>query len=379
MVEVLIAGAGPAGATTAILLARAGVRVLLVDRAKFPRDKLCGDTLNPGALRILGRLGVREALDAEGLALRGMLVTGTSGVQVRGLYHGPFVARSLTRRALDMRLVQAAVDAGAQFQEQVRVIEPMVEEEDGHPVVRGAVLATRDRPRMRVPAMLTIAADGRRSPLALSLGLARQPARWRRWAVGGYFADVAGLGDVGEMHIREGCYIGVAPMPGGLANACLVSSARAGFADPSRLLASALADDPLLRDRFATARLVAPVQVLGPLAVDASAAGVRGLMLAGDAAGFVDPMTGDGLRFALRGAELAAEAAAQYLEAPDEPWHEVLMTRRTHEFSNKQRVNKVLRALVGSEPAVRAAARAAALAPMVLQQLIGYAADLHTV
>jgi flavin-dependent dehydrogenase len=358
------------------------VRVLLVDRATFPRDKLCGDTLNPGALRILGRLGLRESLDADGLALRGMLVTGlrgARGVQVRGLYRGSFVARSLTRRDLDMRLVQAAIDAGAQFQEQVRVLEPIVDEEAGRPIVRGAVLATRERARLRVPAMLTIAADGRRSPLALSLGLARQPARWRRWAIGGYFADVAGLSDVGEMHIREGRYIGVAPMPGGLANVCLVSPARAGFAEPSRLLVDARAGDPQLRDRFAGARLAAPVQVLGPLAVDASAAGVRGLLLAGDSAGFVDPMTGDGLRFALRGAELAAEAGAEYLERPDEPWHERLLERRTREFSNKQRVNRLLRALVASAPAVRVSARAAALAPIVLRQLIGYAADLHTV
>ena len=65
MVDVLIAGAGPAGAVAAIGLARAGARVLLVDRARFPRDKLCGDTLNPGALRILDRLGTRSRIIAN--------------------------------------------------------------------------------------------------------------------------------------------------------------------------------------------------------------------------------------------------------------------------------------------------------------------------
>ena len=68
--------------------------------------------------------------------------------------------------------------------------------------------------------------------------------------------------------------------------------------------------DAQLAPRFERARRVGPVTILGPLAVDAAAAGVPGLLLAGDAAGFVDPMTGDGLRFALRGAELAADVAA---------------------------------------------------------------------
>jgi flavin-dependent dehydrogenase len=440
MVEVLIAGAGPAGAAAAILLARAGVRVLLVDRARFPREKLCGDTLNPGALRILERLGVRPAIDARGLALRGMLLTGPSGVQVRGLYGGSFVGRALTRRDLDVMLVQAAVAAGVQFQEEVRVIEPLVDEEAGQPVGRGAVLAPRDGRRLRVPAALTMAADGRRSALAFALGLARQPAHPRRWVIGGYFEGVAGLDDsssssgssgsegmpppgadfagshtaagpipstrareerhaaggprvsapagggagagaLGEMHIRADHYIGVAPLPGGLVNVCLVSEpheAREGFREPAKLLLARLAADPQLRDRFARARLAAPVTMLGPLAVDAPIAGTRGLLLAGDAAGFVDPMTGDGLRFALRGGELAADVARHFLDAPEHTWHETLTHRRTQEFANKQRFNRTIRALISSPSAVRLAGRAAAITPGLLRQLISYAADLRT-
>ncbi len=72
------------------------------------------------------------------------------------------------------------------------------------------------------PARVVIAADGRRSTLALALGLARHPRRPRRWAIGAYFEGVTGFLDVGEMHVRRRHYIGVAPVPGGLANACLV-------------------------------------------------------------------------------------------------------------------------------------------------------------
>ena len=154
MVDVLIAGAGPAGSLAAIHLARAGARVLMVDRAVFPRDKLCGDTLNPGALRVLDRAGLRTAVEAASRPLEGMLLTGNGGVHVRGTYGRGLYARALTRRVLDQLLVEAAVAAGVQFQDGVRVDGPMLEEAGGRSAVRGVVLA---RPggaaaRLRVPA-----------------------------------------------------------------------------------------------------------------------------------------------------------------------------------------------------------------------------------
>lgn len=322
MVEVLIAGAGPAGALAALILARAGVRVLVVDRARFPRDKLCGDTLNPGALRLLARHGLAAPIVARGLPIEGMLVTSGTGVRVRGVYGPGVVGRSLVRRELDQWLIEAAVRAGAQFQDGVRVAAPMVEEEGGGRLpasarlrVRGATLVTREGRSLRVPAIVTVAADGRRSGLAFALGLARQPAWPRRWAIGGYMTGVDGLDTVGEMHIRRGHYIGVAPLPDGLTNVCCVSPSRRALANPERALLSQLAADPLLRDRMARARLTGPVTMMGPLAVDVPAAGLPGLLLAGDAAGFIDPMTGDGLRFALRGAELAAQVALRMLDS----------------------------------------------------------------
>src|SRR5262245_19636762 len=119
------------------------------------------------------------------------------------------------------------------------------------------------------------------------------------------------------MHVRKNCYIGVAAVPGGLTNVCLVKPsgpADADLRDPAALLIRELARDSMLRDRAAGARLVAPVVVLGPLAIDVDDPALDGLLLAGDASGFIDPMTGDGLRFAVRGGELAAAAALRALE-----------------------------------------------------------------
>ena len=336
MIEVLIVGAGPAGAVTAMLLARRGARVLLVDRARFPRDKLCGDTLNPGAMAILRELGVSDALERVGLPLDGMIVTGATGVRVRGPYGRGQRGLSLMRRALDTHLIEQAVAAGVQFQDGVTVRSAMLEQtDDGSPFVRGAVLTTASGRAVRLPAGITIAADGRRSTLAFALGLARHPPRPRRWAIGAYFQNVEGLESYGEMHVRRGHYLGVAPVPGGLTNACVVTSDRAGFSDPARLLERTLGGDPLLRERFARASRVSEVSCLGPLAVDVTAHGVPGLLLAGDAAGFIDPMTGDGLRFALRGAVMVAEVASLCLEQSDVVGHRVLEAWRRSEFAAK--------------------------------------------
>lgn len=373
MLDVLIAGAGPAGALAAIVLARRGARVLVVDRARFPRHKLCGDTLNPGALALLRHQGLAHLADA-GLPLTGMIVTGPTGARVVGDYGSGLAGRSLTRSVFDASLVEAAAAAGAQVQEGVKVVGALFDDRSPSAIVRGALLEHRGR-RMRVPALITIAADGRRSTLGVATGLLRHPDAPRRWAAGAYFTGVDGLGARGEMHVRRGHYIGVAPLPGGMANVCYVSADRRGFDDPATMMLRTIAADVQLRDRFRAAERVSDVTVVGPLAVDASTAGMPGLLLAGDAAGFVDPMTGDGMRLALHGGLLAAAVALDVLADPTLAGHELLARRRRDAFGRKLLVNRRLRALVARPSLVGAAAIVARTAPAVVRHAISYAGD----
>src|SRR5262245_56513597 len=269
MLDVLIVGAGPAGAVAGAVLARAGARVRIVDRSMFPRHKLCGDTVNPGTLATLARLGLARALDACGLPVEGMRLTGANGAVVEGRYPRGQVGRALLRRDLDWMLLQDAVAAGAQFEPGVAVRRALVDDGRVTGVRAGGKGWEHD-----LHARLTIAADGRRSTLAFSLGLATHPPRPRRWAIGAYL-ETAGTSTatptLGAMHVRPGRCIGIAAVPDGLTNVCLVRPWRAGdrpFGDPKTLLLDELARDPLLRDRFAGARLASPPAVLGPLAVD---------------------------------------------------------------------------------------------------------------
>ena len=371
-IDVVVVGAGPAGAIAALVLARAGARVTMLERAAFPRDKLCGDTINPGALAILRRLGL-EDVTSGGLPVDGMIVTGEGGVRVVGPYDGGRRGVAITRRVLDERLAAAAVAAGATLHERVLVQGPLMTA-DGRDVA-GVEVLLPSRRRERYTARVTIAADGRASRVARALHLTHTPGRPRRWAVGGLFEGVTGLSPFGEMHIRGGRYIGVAPLPSGQTNACVVTDDRDLLRTPDLLL-NTLRADPDTAPRFAGARMVSPAAVLGPLALDATSAGVPGLLLAGDAAGFVDPMTGDGLRFAFRGGELAAEEALRALASGWQNAHMRLERARRREFAAKWRFNRALRALVASPRAIAAAGAGARLTPAVLQRVVRYAGDV---
>jgi geranylgeranyl reductase family protein len=369
--DVIVCGAGPAGAVAATLLARGGARVLMVDRARFPRAKLCGDTINPGTLALLRRLDLAACVEPRALRVDGMIVTGDRGVEVRGAYPPGVHGLAIVRRELDAALAGAAAASGVRFEDGVLVRRALVE--DGR--VRGIVMAGRDGRDIRVHAQIVIAADGRRSRLAFGLRLARHPRRPRRWAAGAYFEGASGQPSFGEMHVRRGRYIGVAPLPGDLTNVCLVSPELEGFDNPAALIARTIEADPYLRERLRGARIVGSPSVLGPLAVETASAGMPGLLLAGDAAGFIDPMTGDGLRFAVRGAELAAAVVLETLGRHTIPNHAALARLRRREFGAKWRFNRAVRTLVSHSSAIRAAETVARYAPSLLQQTIVFAGD----
>jgi len=363
----------------ATVLARAGARVRLLDRATFPRDKLCGDTVNPGAIADLRRLDLAAPVEAAGLRIEGMRVTGPGGVMIDGHYPDGVYGRALLRRHLDWLLVQQAVAAGVRFEPALPVRRAIVEQSRATSSVDGVIVGVDGHERA-LRASVTIAADGRRSTLAFALGLARHPPAPRRWAIGAYYEGAGGLSSLGEMHVGRGGYLGVAPVPGGLANVCLVrpsQPADQALRAPAHLLRAALDRDPRLRDRFAGARLVQPPVVLGPLAVDVSDHAMPGLLLAGDAAGFIDPMTGDGLRFAVRGGVLAAAAALDALASGWSGVHQRLVEARRREFGAKWRFNRALRATVASPAAVQMGALAARLWPGALRRIISTAGDCY--
>jgi flavin-dependent dehydrogenase len=385
MLDVIVAGAGPAGSIAGLLLARAGVRVLLVDRAVFPREKLCGDTLNPGALAFLSNLGLHGGPLERARPLTGMLLTGAHA-KVRAEYGPGIVARAITRYELDAWLLECAIAAGARFESALVARQPLLAVGGALPVVRGLVLARPGRAGdlSRLPASVVIAADGHRSALARALSLARVPRQPRRWAYGVYATKVQGLSDVGEMHVAHSTYVGIAPLTDTLANICVVVERGAVSRDPIEVIRRSLAAVPTVAERCRDAAFVGRPRILGPLAADAPEVGVEGLLLAGDAAGFIDPITGDGLHLAMQGGMLAAQEVLRTLETGDFSGapRRLAESRRTA-LAAKLRFNRVIRRLTSSPIAIELAGVGAIVAPGILRRVVRYAGDvapgnLHT-
>ena len=308
--DVLIVGAGPAGAASAVLLARRGVNVVVVDRAAFPREKPCAEYLSPEAVRVLDCLGVVGDLERAGARpLAGTVVRGPRGSRLHGLFARarpvPFrsTGLSVTRRVLDHRLVLAAREAGAVVLERTRLDGLL---HDG-PAVAGAIVRRRQG-RLGIHARLTIGADGLRSTVARSLGH-RSQGRPRRIALVAHVTRVPDLGASAEMHVGAHGYVGLNQVGEDLANVSLVVPARAATRARGRateFFFEQLSRFPGVRDRVSPDRLLHPVLTTGPFAVRAQRVIADGALLVGDAAEFFDPFTGEGICSALRGAELVS-------------------------------------------------------------------------
>jgi flavin-dependent dehydrogenase len=353
-VDVLVAGAGPAGSATAALLAQGGLSVLMVDRAAFPRDKACAEYMSPEAVRILSRLGVVERLESAGaVALEGMKVRAARGASAHGRFalakHQPFrpTGLSVARRILDSELVSAARSAGAMLLERVAV-EDLVAE-DGQ--VKGAVLRDSSGRVHTTHARLTVGADGLRSVVARRLG-ARTHGRPRRMAFVAHVAGVEQMDGSAELHFGRSGYVGLNRIGGDQTNVAIVVPAERAASARGRVrefFYETLGEFPGVCERVEPGKLVRSILVTGPFAANSARVTAPGILLVGDAADFYDPVTGDGIYSALRGAELVAKTMLPALRQPGSLPAECLREyrrERRRAFAEKWLMERVTRYLM---------------------------------
>jgi len=314
--EVIVVGAGPAGTATAWALARNGVDVLLLDRAHFPRDKVCAEYLSPQASRLLHEMGALARVEASGAAqLSGMMVRSPGGAEMRGQFAGTHGFRgfrdrglALRRRVLDAILLDCARAAGARVREGVRVLDVVRSEVGGR--VTGVRIASSDgEPARDLTAPVVVGADGLRSVVARRLGVARV-SRWpHRLAFVTHYRGVQDVGSAGEMHVERDGYLGLADVGHGETNVTVVIPScrlQAPRLTPERFIDTWISQRGHLAPRFRNAECVSPARVTGPFGRRVRRAWAPGAALVGDAADFLDPFTGEGVYAALRGGELAA-------------------------------------------------------------------------
>jgi menaquinone-9 beta-reductase len=378
--DVIVAGGGPAGSATAIFLRQRGYDVLLVDAARFPRDKVCGDSISPEGWRLLDALDAADAVRAlSPQPLLGMRLTAPDGTTFSGDYEDGRRPGLATRRAiLDVTLLERARHAGVEVREATQVED--VVRSNGH--VEGLSLRAADAPPGSAEpcyARAVVGADGRRSVVARRLGLLAEHRRFRKFAVRGYWEGMEGLEERGEMHVGGGGYCGIAPLSARAANVAFVldreQMAPAGGDLAAFYRQSLRARWPRVADRLAQATLCGTPRAVGPLALSAPRVWAPGVVLVGDAAGFYDPFTGEGVTLALRGAELAAAAIDVALQSGTAHDLSTYQHARDAATRTKFRFNHLLQMVVGRPWLANAVARRLARRPDLASRLVGIAGD----
>lgn len=312
--DVAIAGAGLAGSSLAILLARGGARVALVDPGRFPRDKLCGEFLSPECWGVLERLGVAGAVERSGYRpIRRVRLSTPAGRVLEADVVGPSdpPGIGLGRSTLDDLLVAAARAAGADVFEATRVGGPLLDDAGR---ITGLVARGPGNDAVTIRARVTVAADGRHSALARHYGTTRGRSWFRprlfglkrHWAAPDHLADEPGV--VG-LHLIRGGYGGTCRVDGAATNLCALlpeAAVRARRGDLDRVAAECLGQNPRLARLLDAAEPIGAWKTVAGVRVQVTTPTRPGILLVGDAQGTVDPLGGQGMTMALLGAEAVA-------------------------------------------------------------------------
>jgi geranylgeranyl reductase family protein len=302
MHDVVIVGASVAGASTAIHLSRAGIRVLLIDRETFPRSKVCGEGIFPKGVDELAALGVLEGLVDRARVLKSLCFEMNAEICEAPLSPSGRPGLGVQRRILDQVLLEQATRAGAEIRLGVRA-EGLIRDADG----RFAGISTG---RGEAKARAIVGADGLGSMLRRRAGL----DVWRKAARYGVSAHLSldEWGDTISVQFRTDHELYLTPVGKNLTNVALLLSA-----ERARRMSGDLkgAFERYVGGKPGLTRLafVDAPRMMGPFPVESRRLFQGNLVLVGDAAGFYDPITGEGISTALTSASLAAKALEGFL------------------------------------------------------------------
>lgn len=328
--DVIVVGAGPAGSAAAWQLRQAGREVVVLEKAEFPREKVCGDGLTPRGVQALRDLGVDTSPQAGWVRHKGLRVHGggmVTEVDWPRLQHWPDFSLVLRRSELDARLAAHAEAAGARVHTGVTVTEPLLDDAGRVAGVHAQAGPGKEPQQWRAP--LVVSAEGLSGRLAKALGLVRREDRPVGIAVRRYvrsrraaddYLDISfDLTATGPSRDSMPGYGWIFGMGDGTANVGygLLDTRRGTGADHRAVLRAWLDTFPA-EDGLGEDDAVTPLRGAGlPMALNRGPAYTRGLLLAGDAAGTVNPFNGEGISYALETGRLAGETAADALARPE--------------------------------------------------------------
>jgi menaquinone-9 beta-reductase len=328
--DVIIVGAGPAGSATAFYLAAAGLDVLVLEKTHFPREKVCGDGLTPRAVKVLTAMGVPIAESDGWLRNKGLRIIGGGGrIELRwpDLSSYPDFGLVRTRLDFDEILARHAQKAGARLVEGMNVTGPLLDDRTGRITgVTARETVNGETREHRFTGRLVVAADGNSSRLSVAMGLAKRDDRPLGVAVRSYYTTPRhdddyleawlDLWDGDKLLPGYGWIFGMGDGTSNVGLGLLNTSDSFGNTDYRVMLRRWLAAMPAewgLNEENRTA----PVRGAAlPMGFNRTPHYTRGLLLAGDAGGMVNPFNGEGIGYALESAEIAARVIVQALARP---------------------------------------------------------------
>jgi geranylgeranyl reductase family protein len=325
--DVIVVGAGPAGSATACYLARAGIDVLVLEKATFPREKVCGDGMTPRAVKALVGMGVPIGEQDGWVRNKGLRIIG-GGVRLElpwpelSSYPGYGLVRS--RLDFDETLARTAQKAGARLLEGVTVTGPVLDD-DGR--LTGVRTRSTDDTERQYGARVVVAADGNSSRLSLAMGLGKRDDRPLGVAVRTYYTSPRhdddyleswlDLWDGDRLLPGYGWIFGMGDGTSNVGLGMLNTSASFKNVDYRDLLRRWLAGMPA-EWGYTEENRTEPVRGAAlPMGFNRTPHYTRGLLLAGDAGGMVNPFNGEGIAYAMESGELAAQVIAEALARPD--------------------------------------------------------------
>jgi len=321
--DVIVVGAGPAGSTTAFYLAQAGLDVLMLEKSAFPREKVCGDGLTPRGVRALVAMGISVSEQDGWVRNKGLRVIG-AGKRLElpwpelSSYPGYGLVRP--RTDLDQMLARRAQQAGAKLREGVTVTGPVLDERTGR--IAGVVAKEADGERT-YRARVIVAADGNSSRLSVAMGLRKRDDRPLGVAVRTYYTSPRhdddyleswlDLWDGDRLLPGYGWIFGMGDGTSNVGLGLLNTSAAFGHTDYHALLRKWLAGMPG-EWGFTEENRTQPIRGAAlPMGFNRTPHYYRGLLLAGDAGGMVNPFNGEGIAYAMESGEILARTIAQAL------------------------------------------------------------------
>ncbi len=323
--DAIVVGGGPGGAACASFLGKKGRKVLLLEKAHFPRDKTCGDGISGKSMRVLKELGVTDAVEAAPHAkIHGVVFSSPDGTVVeipipKGNSEKIEYGYCSRREVFDNVLFQNA-KRFAQVIEGFSVTDVVWE---GVKVV-GVKGMREDKVEKEFRAKIVVGADGANSVIAKKVGMMVADKAHLCAAIRAYYKNVRGLTPNIELHFVDEVipgYFWIFPLENGLANVGVgmvlkdLEKSRVNLKDA---MLKAMAENPLFKERFARAELAAPIKGWNlPCGSKRWRPYGNGWLLIGDAATLIDPFTGEGIGNALVSGKFAAQVIDEALDASD--------------------------------------------------------------